>query len=90
LLTDLVNLLVQIKGAKMANEQKEGRINIEDLPRSEKELTPEEGAAVQGGLDGQGRLFIGNDLGVYRSGGGQVKVIDGTHLAPVGPDGSVK
>jgi FG-GAP repeat len=33
----------------MSDEQKESRINIEDLPQQEQELTPEEAKEVQGG-----------------------------------------
>ena len=33
----------------MSDEQKENRINIEDLPQEEQELTPEEAKEVQGG-----------------------------------------
>jgi hypothetical protein len=35
----------------MSNE-KEGRIDIDDLPQAEQELTPEEAKEVQGGLNG--------------------------------------
>ena len=35
----------------MSNEQKESRINIEDLPQNEQELTPEESKEVQGGIN---------------------------------------
>ena len=34
----------------MSGEQKESRINIEDLPKEEQELTPEEAKEVKGGL----------------------------------------
>lgn len=33
----------------MSEEQKENRINLEDLPQAEQELTPEEAQEVQGG-----------------------------------------
>ena len=34
----------------MSDEQKERRINVEDLPQAEQELTPEETKEVQGGV----------------------------------------
>ena len=34
----------------MSEEKKESRINLEDLPQAEQELTPEEAQEVQGGL----------------------------------------
>jgi hypothetical protein len=34
----------------MSDEQKPNRINIDDLPQDEKELTPEEAKDVQGGI----------------------------------------
>ena len=34
----------------MSEEKKESRVNIEDLPQAEQELTPEETQEVQGGL----------------------------------------
>ena len=34
----------------MSEEEKKSRINIEDLPQAEQELTPEESRDVQGGL----------------------------------------
>lgn len=34
----------------MSDEKKEGRINVEDLPQAEQELTPEEAKEVKGGL----------------------------------------
>lgn len=33
----------------MSDEKKEGRVNIDDLPRAEQELTPEQAKGVQGG-----------------------------------------
>lgn len=35
----------------MSDEPKEKRINIEDLPQAEEELTPEEAREVKGGID---------------------------------------
>ena len=66
----------------MSDEQRESRINIEDLHQKEQELTPEESKEVQGGSDGQTRLLVGQDQGVYGLGGasGHVKVIDSTRL----------
>jgi len=34
----------------MSDKQRENRVNIEDLPKAEQELTPEEAKEVQGGL----------------------------------------
>lgn len=34
----------------MADEKPERRVNVEDLPRDEKELSPEEAKRVQGGI----------------------------------------
>ena len=34
----------------MSDEQKERRVNVEDLPQAEQELTPEESKDVKGGI----------------------------------------
>jgi len=56
----------------MSEENKESRLNIEDLPQGEQELTAEDSKAVQGG-DSRTRLIIGDDQGVWRLGGDSVK-----------------
>jgi len=35
----------------MSDEQKENRVNIENLPQAEREVSPEEAQGVQGGTD---------------------------------------
>ena len=53
----------------MSEESDESRIKIEDLPQEEQELTADEARDVQGG-EGRTRLIIGEDQGVFGSGGG--------------------
>jgi len=57
----------------MSDENKASRVNIEDLPQGERELTAEESNEVQGGL-GHTRLIIGDDQGVFAPGGDSVKL----------------
>jgi hypothetical protein len=57
-------------GENMSEDSKEARINVEDLPRGEKELTPEEAKEVKGGIDGHTRLIMADDQGIWRSEGG--------------------
>jgi hypothetical protein len=49
----------------MLDEQRESRINIEDLPQVEQELTPQESKEVQGGLtagtQGRGTFCLSTD-----------------------------
>ena len=47
----------------MSDEQKERRVNVEDLPQAEQELTPEEAKDVKGGLTkvGAGTLSLGSN-----------------------------
>jgi hypothetical protein len=52
--------LAPTEGAYMSEENKESRINVDDLPKDEQELSPEEAKEVQGGLSSSGP-------GVYRS-----------------------
>ena len=41
----------------MSDEQKESRINLEDLPQAEQELTPEEAQDVKGGYSIGGTTY---------------------------------
>jgi hypothetical protein len=47
----------------MSDENKESKINVEDLPQEAKELTPEEAREVKGGVvgdwDGDGTAGLG-------------------------------
>lgn len=48
----------------MSNEQKENRINLEDLPQAEREVSPEEANAVMGGgIVMEDVLITGYNLG---------------------------
>lgn len=42
----------------MSDEQKENRINIEELPQGEKKLTPEEAKEIQGGHSGGANFLL--------------------------------
>jgi len=57
----------------MSDENKASRVNIEDLPQGEQELTAEESNEVQGGV-GRTRLIMGDDQGVFGPGGDSVKL----------------
>ena len=62
----------------MSEEKKESRVNIEDLPQAEQELTPEEAQEVQGGLSagtyGRGtyQLFLNDGAAVNNDGKGEI------------------
>jgi hypothetical protein len=63
----------------MSEENKASRVNIEDLPQGERELTAEESNEVQGGeghtgpIVGHTRLIVGDDQGVFGAGVDSVK-----------------